>query len=180
MVQSLFQIFKREVLNPKSLSIIVLTAFFYIAFALYLLNYRLTLQTLSGDFPINYKVKLLFILLGGAWTVFPGFILLLLILTSILVGINILLVFRTIRVIKKNGEARFFVGGGSLLGIASTGCGGCGLTLFSLLGISSGFGVFPHVNTGLYLLAIVLLLFSAFYMLNKITEKENCEVIESP
>lgn len=171
-----FTTFKEEVVKTKYLLVILLVTILYIALGVYSINYRLVFGTVFGDFPVFYKVNLLFNLLQGAQTALstPDFILLL--ITAILTGINISLIIAALKYIKMNGRFRFLVGGGGLLGIVSTGCASCGFSLLSVLGLGSVFVFLPFGNHILYLISIGLLIFSLLFLLKKLHEFGICKI----
>ncbi len=175
MILDLFTTFKEEVVKTKYLLVISLVTILYIALGVYSINYRLVFGTIFGDFPVFYKVNLLFNLFQGAQTALstPDFILLL--ITAILTGINISLIIAALKYIKMNGRFRFLVGGGGLLGIVSTGCASCGFSLLSVLGLGSVLSFLPFGNHTLYIFSIPVLLFSGVYMLKKLNDSESCE-----
>ena len=171
-----FTTFKEEVVKTKYLLIISLVTILYIALGVYSINYRLVFGTVFGDFPVFYKVNLLFNLLQGAQTALstPDFILLL--ITAILTGINISLIIAALKYIKMNGRFRFLVGGGGLLGIVSTGCASCGFSLLSVLGLGGALSFLPLGSHTLYIFSIAILLVSGVYMLKKLNDSKNCRV----
>lgn len=171
-----FTTFKEKVVRIKYLLIIFLVTILYIALGVYSINYRLVIGTIFGDFPIIYKINLLFNLFQGAKTALstPDFILLL--ITAILTGINISLIIVALKYIKMNGKFKFAVGGGNLLGIVSTGCSSCGFSLLAVLGLGSVLSFLPLGSHTLYIFSIAILLFSGFYMLKKLNDSESCEI----
>jgi hypothetical protein len=174
---TLWQTAKSELFSIKSLLAISLISLLYFAFSTLILNYGLVYQTVAGNYPASYKLTLLFNLLEGAWTAFSGIDFLLLILTSALVGLNILLIAKTIIGIESGkGKLSLTVGGSAILGIAVAGCSSCGFSVLSLLGLSASLSFIPFGGMGIHLLTIFLLSFSFFYALRTFHYKIACKV----
>lgn len=155
-------------LNRKSIVLMLFISLLYILFAAYALNYRLFLNTVFGSYPLSYRLSILSSLIWGVYTSMSGLDFYLLLATALLVGVNFVLLFATIINLKASGsKVHFLVGGSSVLSLAAIGCTTCGLTLLSVLGISSAFGLLPFGMT-LYFISIGSLVFSIFYMLKKL------------
>ncbi|MBI2031720.1 MAG: hypothetical protein HYT08_03840 [Candidatus Levybacteria bacterium] len=177
MIPDIVMTFKREILNLRYAFIIFVIALLYSALVAYTINYRLVFGIIIGDYSLFYKIRILFELLRGLGTALSGFDFLLLIITSLLSGVNMALIIRSLDVIKENGEVKFMAGGGTLLGFVSSGCASCGFSLLSVLGIGSVFTTLPFSNYTLYILSIIFLLFSGFYMLKKLNNIRLCKII---
>ncbi len=175
-MKNIWHTFVREVFHLKFLLLIAVVTFLYISFTVDFLNYRFIGETLSGNYPLQYKVTTLGILLEGIFTALSKLDATLLILTGILIGINISLLLATVKRLQGAG-VKIIVGGGSMVGLASTGCASCGFSVLSVLGIGTGFLNFlPFGSKTLYMLSIGTLLFSIFYMTKKLTEGTVCKV----
>lgn len=167
----------RILFSPKIIIASSVIALVYIIISVYLMNFVLVKDTLLGDFPLQYKMRILLILLQGLQTAMPFSTVVILILTALLTGINLSLVsvklasFRTIK------NVHFVVGGGSLIGIVGSGCAACGLPILSLLGFSGSIMNLPFHGTELSYFSLLLLLIS-FYIL--IRSKKNVEKVCSP
>lgn len=174
---SLLDTAKKELLSFKSFFWILLSSFIYFILSTLILNYRLIFQTLVGDYSLTYKLTLISNLLGGAWTAFSKTDFVLLIVTSVLVGINTLLIAKTIiKLESQKKKLSFSVGGSAILGIIVAGCSSCGFSVLSLLGLSASLSFIPFGGIGLHLLAIILLLFSFFYALRTLHYKVVCKI----
>jgi len=174
---SFWQTVKNEFFSFKSFFVVVLGTLIYFILSTLILNYRLIFQTLVGNYSLIYKFTLTSDLLAGAWTAFSKIDFVLLILTSILVGLNVLLIAKTITKLEsKKGRFSISVGGGAILGIAVAGCSSCGFSVLSLLGLSASLSFIPFGGIGLHLLAIILLLFSFFYALSTLHYKAVCKI----
>jgi len=174
---SFWQTVRNELFSFKSFFWILLSSFIYFAFSTLILNYRLVFQTLTGDYSLIYKLTLISNLLAGAWTAFSNIDFLLVIITSILVGLNVLLVTKTITKLKsQRSKLSLSVGGSTILGIVVTGCSSCGFSVLSLLGLSASLSFIPFGGMGLHLLAIFLLLTSSTYALRTLHYKIVCKI----
>lgn len=174
---SLWQTTRNEIVSFKSSLLILLISFLYFAISTLILNYRLVFSTLIGDYPLTYKSTLIFNLLEGASTAFSKIDFVLLVITSILVGVNILLIIKTIiKLETQKKRLSFSVGGSAFLGIVVAGCSSCGFSIFSLLGLSASLTFVPFGGLGLHLLAIFLLLISAIYSLRTLHFKVVCKI----
>lgn len=174
---SLRQTAKNEIISFKSFISILLISLLYFALSTLILNYRLVFLTLTGDYSLSYKTTLTFNLLEGALTAFSKTDVVFLIITSVLVGLNVLLIAKTI--IKLEAQKKrlsFSVGGSAILGIVVAGCSSCGFSVLSLLGLSASLTFIPLGGLGLHLLAIFFLLVSAIYSLRTLHFKVVCKI----
>jgi hypothetical protein len=176
-VPSFWQTARNELLSFKFFFGVLLSSLIYFIFSTLILNYRLVFQTLVGDYSSVYKLTLISNLITGAWTAFSRIDFILLVFTSILVGLNILLIFKTIRKLEsRKGRFSISAGTGAILGIAVAGCSSCGFSVLSLLGLSASLSFIPFGGIGLHLLAIILLIFSSFYALKTLHDKVVCKI----
>lgn len=174
-------IIKSEVLGIKNLLIILAGGFLYSVLAVLLLNYRLVWSTLSGSFPLDYKTRLLSQLYLGARVALSNADFILLIIISLLVGMNIAFLISGIRKIKEAGRSmRVIAGGSGILGIVSTGCTTCGLSMLSILGLGTGVSFLPWGSSSLYLLSIGALSFSILYIVRQMDRARYCEIVKKP
>ncbi len=168
---------KEEIFSFKSIFYILLFSFIYFAFSVLILNYNLTYRTITGNFPVNYKTSIVLALLEGSITAFSYLDFVLLVITSLLVGMNILLIIKTIASLEnKRGKVSFTVGGSALVGFAVAGCSSCGFSLLSLVGLSASLSFIPFGALGLHIIVIALLIFSVFYSLRSIYEGKFCKI----
>ena len=159
-------------LSRKDYAIGILVALMYIMISLYFVNYRLILQTLFDTYPLTYKASLLSSLATGTWQMLPWYESILISITAILVGTNIILITKLLKKIKNQGKLKLSTGGASLLAIAGAGCPSCGISVLSVLGISSS--AFPIRGVTLQLITIGLLLISLIYNLKKLRQSQFC------
>ena len=102
----------------------------------YLMNSRLAVDTLMGNYPVTYKFNLLTALILGMWSAMGIFGLTILLATSLLTGANLTLLVQRLTTMSKLGNVHLVAGGSSILGLATSGCAACGLPILSLLGVS--------------------------------------------
>ncbi len=176
MSRSLTELLRSELSHKKVIFSTLFFALVYLLIAFSLPNRLLLWSTLTGDYNASYKHTLLLSILWGDIRMQSLFPLLLLILTALLVGCNLALFLKEIRRLRRQGTIGLTVGGGTLLGIAITGCSSCGFSLLSLLGLGASLSVIPFPEVTLRLIAIVLLTASTFYILKKLQREIACEV----
>lgn len=151
---------------PKSFLIsTALIALVYLTSSIYLMNFTLVKNTIIGNYDLAYKLKLLLALLEGMWTAMTRIGLFLLIITSILTGVNITLIGIRIMKMQTLKNVHYIAGGGSLLGVIGSGCAACGLPLISVLGLSGSIVYLPFHGVELSYLSILLLSVSLYFML---------------
>lgn len=165
---------KSETFKIRSITSAAVISALYIFLVIYLMNFKLVVETLTGNFSLNYKATLLISLLGGMWTAMTGFGLATLITTAILTGINLTLVLGRFSFLYSSGNLHLSLGG-SFLGFIGSGCATCGLPILSLLGLSGSLIYFPLRGAEVSVLAIILLGIS-FYFLVRNNERQVCRV----
>jgi len=150
----------------------------YLIVVTFLMNSSLLMTTFLGNFSIDYKFKIFISLLYGMWTSMSGIGFTLLIATAILTGINLSLLGRKLKNLKKQGNLKLVVGGSTLLGIIGSGCASCGLPVIALLGLSGSIAYLPLGGMELSYLSVILLLFSLYHLI-KANNKNECEITET-
>ena len=106
----------RSLVTPSILVSSLLVAFLYLSILFYTPNFRLLLTLLTNDYPLLSKLTIVGnLFLGGFLTQSP-FGLVLLLLTAILIGLNIVLLTRSFHSFRKNSKAHIAVGGSRLCG----------------------------------------------------------------
>lgn len=146
----------------------------YTVFSIYMMNYRLVLDTIFGSYNLLDKISLLSALLQGMWTSMTHLALISLILIGVLTGANIFLLREKIGSLGGLRKTHLVFGGGSTLGILGVGCATCGLPVISLLGLSGSLIYFPMHGSELSIISIILLSVS-FYILFR-NYKNYCEI----
>ena len=165
-----------KIFTTFSVIFVVVVDLLYICLAAYLINYQLVLNTLSGTFPWSYKTSLLYQLATGIFTALGPVDSTFLVANGLLVGLNLLLIIKTVRTLEGMGKVKLSVGGATLIGIVAAGCGACGFTIFSLLGVSASLSFLPFHGLEIHVLSFAVLLFSAFYMMRKLLQAQICSL----
>lgn len=163
----------KHVVTKQHIVLTLLIAFLYLVFSTLIINYRLLIDTFSNMYPLLYKAQLTVSLSTGRFWSMPFWESLILLLTSFLVGINITLLVKILRKMRHQGKLTFTTGGSSLLALVSAGCSSCGITLLSVLGVSSA--IVPLKSLPLQYLSLGLLTFSLAYSVRKLHDK-SCKI----
>ncbi len=174
---TLWQTFKKEVINLNSLLTIIIVAFVYYCFSVLIINYRLIASFVFGKSLIFYKLILLKELLLGAYSALGPRDFLFLIFSSIFVGGNMLMLFKTLKSLKKaDGKLSLTIGGATVLGITVAGSCSCGFSLLSVLGLAGALSFLPLGGLEIHLLVIALLVFSFWFSLKNYHQKIVCRI----
>lgn len=166
---------KSPVFLTKSIIFTMIISGFYIILVIYLMNFKLVVYTLTGNYPFSYKTTLLLNLLGGMWTAMTGFELATLVTIAILTGINLTLVLERLSLLRTSGNLHLSLGS-SFLGLIGSGCAACGLPILALLGLTGSITYLPFRGTEFSLFAIALLIVSLCLMLRSNISKASCRV----
>src|SRR5579872_3698784 len=150
---------RRELFSFWSIFWIISIGNLYLIFTVFLLNYRLVLAK-TDSFPLLAKVTILFSLLTGLFTAFSPVDTIIILLSSVFVGINILLITKTLYILEHAGKMRLSIGGATLIGILSAGCSSCGFSALSVIGLSTSLSFLPFHGLELYLLSFFFFFFS--------------------
>lgn len=174
---TLGQTFKTHILNLNSLFTVFIISFVYFSISVFLLNYRLVLSSVFGNYPLNYKFNILFQLLVGSYSAFDFSDFILLLTTSFLVGMNILIIYKIIIALKTPGvKLSVAVGGSTILGIFVVGCSSCGFSVLSLLGLAGALSFIPFEGKGIHLITVALLVLSLWYSIKTYHNKIVCKI----
>lgn len=166
----------QTIFTKKFMIPILLLAVVYLILSVYLMNFTLVKITITGNYPIGYKFNLLVSLLGGMLTAMTGAGLVVLVLTAVLTGANLVLISKRFSVLKSSGKLHWVVGGSSLLGIAGSGCAACGLPVIALLGLSGSIAFLPFGGSEISIISLVLLSISLYFLLKSYTKELSCKV----
>jgi hypothetical protein len=151
------------------------TAACYFCIAIFLLNPSLVIITLFSNSTLSDKLFLLLALLQSSWVALTHFDFSLLLVTSLLVGINVAVSFKLLQRVQKMGKVSVTFGSGTVVGVFSAGCASCGFSAFSLFGFSGTVALFPLHGSELYALAISLLLVSLYYNIKTLQKPLVCK-----
>ncbi len=157
----------KKVLVPA----LIITILYFLA-TTYFMNSRLALDTLTGNYPVSYKLDLTLALILGMWSAMGAFGLMILLITAGLTGLNLSILGQRIGELSKTGNMHFVVGGSSVLGLATSGCAACGLPILALFGISGSLLYLPFRGLELSFLSIVLLTISLVALVKTRTATE--------
>lgn len=174
---NLRQTFKKELLSFNSLLIIFGISFIYYSLSILIINYRLIASFVFGNNLIFYKLVLLKELILGAYSALGMRDFIFLVISSLLVGGNILMLFKTLKSLKMaGGKLNLSVGGTTVLGITVAGSCSCGFSLLSILGLGGALSFLPFGGLEIHLFVIFLLIFSFLYSLKNYHQKIVCKI----
>lgn len=140
-------------------------SFCFLILATILLNYKSYLSFITADYPLFPKLNILWLIFIGSLSTLELRDILFLLITAFLFGINMELVLRKLKFLKKRGGLHITLIGG-LLTITATGCASCGLSLASIVGLGGVIALLPFGGFELYILSITILTASLFYNLH--------------
>ncbi len=120
-------------------------SFLYLIFAIYFINNRLVFDTVFGLYPLVYKIKILLILPEGLWTAITKPELLILIIASVLSGINLTLLLRKSFGLKQHKKLCLATLGNQILPFIGVTCSACSLLLVGLIGTLGSFVYAPLI-----------------------------------
>lgn len=147
----------------------------YLITVTFLMNSSLVIATVLGDFGLEYKLKILTSLLLSMWSSMTGVGFVLLILTAILTGLNISLLTKKLKDLKKQGSLKLAVGGSTIIAIVSSGCASCGLPVLALLGLSGSVAYLPLRGMELSYISVIILSWS-LYLLMRQNKIDKCNI----
>lgn len=180
MSSSLKKTLTTEFLNVKTIITIILISIIYYSFSVLLLSEGLVTTTLLGNYPLTYKYNLLSALVLGSQQSLGNTNLILMILTSSLVGVNLVTVFKNLKKLKKmGGKLTLSASGTAIIGIFVAGCSTCGFSVFALLGLTAAVTVFPFEGTLIGLIIIAILIVSTIYSINTLHREVYCKLDNS-
>lgn len=139
--------------------------FLFVSFLV--INFLNIYSVLVTNYSIFTKTKLLVIFTWGSIWAISKQDLWFLLLISVLFGANFALVLEKIKFLRKQSNLQLTIGSG-IISIAATGCASCGLSIVSLVGLSSALAILPFGGIELYFLSIIILAASFIYNLNSI------------
>lgn len=141
----------------------------YLFIALILFEFMLYQNVLSQTYGIAIKLKVILLIFLDSFETLGARDSLLLIIVSLLFGVNLELVLRKLKFLKDHGNLHITIGAG-LISLFSAGCAACGLSFASVIGIASVVTLLPFHGLFLFLLSILILLVSLLYNLNTLVK----------
>lgn len=176
-MSNLFRIFTFELLHKNEVLVITGITLLYTFIPVLLLNYQFAIFMLTQHISIMQKAYAVYVILQGLFTAYSVTDIIFMLLTGLLVGINIVFLVKTARRIKRSSKKlKLAVGGTGFIGLFSSGCASCGLSLASVLGVSTGIGSLPFGDTMVYAVTIVIMFYSMYVMLKKFDESKACVI----
>lgn len=145
----------------------LLVILLYLLLPAILINHMLLTLIVTGNDPIGFKTAFILTLFLGTFTILPPIEVIFTLLTAVLLGINISLLVHAAKILTTQKKVSVTVGGASLLALAGTGCASCGISILSILGISTAF--LPIHGGGFLIVSSALLLLSLFIFLKNKT-----------
>lgn len=140
---------------------------FYLFIGFALINFQSIASIASSEYSPAAKLKIIIIIISGSFHIISELDIVLLLISSVLFGINMELVLRKLKFLKSRGSLHLTFGAG-LVTLVATGCASCGLSLASIVGLSAAIAILPLQGVELYFLAIIILLASLFYNLHSL------------
>ncbi len=137
----------------------ILIGLIYLIFALILFDYRTYESVISQGYSFAAKLNICWIIFIGSFSILGIRDSILVIIISLLFGVNLELVLRKLKFLKKRGGLHITFGAG-LLSLVAAGCASCGLSFASVLGIATMISLLPFHGLELYILSILILLTS--------------------
>ena len=167
-----------EVFSLENILWIILLAILYVFSLDLLLNYKLLATIIFQHFPLLTFLSLVASLFLGSFTSMTSEPLTLTIffVQALLVGVNILLLSKSIAGIRGKGKVHISLSGATIFSVVTAGCTSCGLSLLSVIGLSATLTFLPFHGAELRIISLGLLLASSFYMLKKLHDAKYCRI----
>jgi hypothetical protein len=160
----LLEVLLRETKENNFLLKSVLFGLVYFLIALFLFDFRTYQSIWAQSFPFLAKINISSILFADSFAVLGVRDTILLIIIAFLFGLNLELVLRKLKFLKKQGSLHITFGAG-IISLISAGCASCGLSFASVIGVAGAVSLLPFKGLELYILAILILLASLLYNL---------------
>lgn len=87
-----------------------------------------------------------------------------------------MLMIASVRKLRHQGKIGFTIGGVAVVSITTIGCGGCGISLLALAGLSTSLSFLPFKGLELQIISATLLSSSLYYLLQKLHKKYYCRI----
>lgn len=174
-MQHLLFLLKVLVLEAKKRNFILKSIFFgstYLTVSIIFINYKSFWSFFSSEYEILSKTRVLILIFLGSFQSLSGNDIALLLITATLFGLNVELVLRKMKFLASLGSLHIAFGTG-LISLAATGCASCGLSIASIVGLSAALVSLPFHGLELYVISILILLFSLFYNLQTLVKACN-------
>lgn len=160
-------ILKQELLNIRSILLVLLLALFFASLSLIIINFQSFSSFIFNDYPLFAKLNIMWLLFIGSFSTTSTLDITLVALMGILFGINMTLLINKFQALKRRGNVRIMFGTG-VVSLVAAGCASCGLSFASLIGVTAALSLLPFGGIELYILAILILLASLFFNLKQL------------
>jgi hypothetical protein len=162
----------QQQLTARVLTNSVLIAVVYLLFTLITSQMRVLVNIFSQPNSLLFKLQISLTYLFSVFAIYKPTDLFVFLLISLLIGLNVMLVTRKLRLVNSQKNLRWTFGVG-ILSLSSAGCPACGFSLLSLTGFGASF--LPLHTAQLSLLALGVLLLTTFYNLSSL-RKVSCPI----
>lgn len=151
-------------------------ALVYVLITITFINHRFLFTTLLSNTSVHLKFMIFYDLFLGAFSAFGALQGWLLGINAFLVGLNTMMLIKTIRLLRQNGALEFSFGGLTILSLISSGCSACGVSVLATVGLGSALSLSPFLAVGLQLITTILLVASLSYMIYKLLQTKVCRL----
>jgi hypothetical protein len=153
--------------NRSTISLSVLFAFLYLALSFILMNFSVLSNIFQNNFTPSTTIEILLTYIKDYFLSIPSLSLSLLLIISLLFGINLSLSLLKARTISRQKNVKLTFGIG-IVSLAAGGCGACGFSVLSLIGAGGALTLLPFQGLEISLLAIVILSASLYYTIQSL------------
>lgn len=167
---------KKELVSLRFFLITLFVGGIYLCISVVLLNIHLFTALIAAHEQFGKLLVLFVSLLTGLWSSLSINDFFLTLVTALLVGVNISLLLQTIYLLEHKGKVKLSIGGATVIGLIASGCTSCGLSLISILGLSTSLSFLPFHGMELHIGAVILLLLSGYYMLRQLHNSLYCKI----
>lgn len=169
-MKAIFTLFDRK----TTIWAIILATLYYIL-ATYLQNPSLIVDTLTGHYPLAYRLNIQALLLVGSPVSLSPVSFALLMATSLLTGANLSLLLRYLSFLREQ-KLPLVIGSTTLISLAGAGCAACGLPILALLGLTGSLVYLPFQGQEISFVAVVLLFISFIFLTRSLIASGACKL----
>lgn len=155
----------RELFSKKLLLAASSVSFIYFLLAIYIMNLNFVSGVIQSSYPLGNKIYILASILKSSPQVMNWYEFTLLLVISVLTGLNFGLVLIQLLRIKQLKKVHVVASGSSILGIAGSGCVSCGLSVIALVGLGGSIAYLPFRGAELSYLSVFLLLITLLFFI---------------
>lgn len=143
--------------TKRAISITISVAVLYFLIFVLLPNIPMLGIILQRNDEFSFKWMLFSDVVSGAITSLSLPDLLITLCTAFLFGVNCYLFWDSFTLLKKSKKVTLSFGGAGFLGLAASGCSSCGISILSVLGLTSAFSNLPFHGREVQMVTIILL-----------------------